>query len=66
MTYHEIIKHLLNGKLATRELFYGQFIQYNPFEKKYYCYDFSTEDGSKFEYIFTAEDIDAKDWKIYK
>ena len=55
----------MSGKLVTRESFYGQYIYYKPLEKKFVCFDCSTEDGICFEYFFTTEDIFAEDWKEY-
>lgn len=65
MNYSKIIRLLMSGKLVTRESFYGQYIYYQALQKRFICYDCSTEDGISFEYLFTAEDIFADDWKIY-
>jgi hypothetical protein len=65
MNYSEMIKLLMQGHLVTRESFYGQYIHFNPSQKNFFCYDCSTEDGTRFEYFFSKEDIYAEDWKVY-
>ena len=37
----------------------------DPSKKNFFCYDCSTEDGTRFEYFFSKEDIYAEDWKVY-